>query len=97
MGTLDLSTITADLGSWLPSGSSLAQNVALGAATSVVLAGLKSQAGLDALDPLHLIHKDASNNTTATAVVGKSITSAAFNALPADARAQVLAAGYVIV
>lgn len=93
---LDLSSVTNTIGSWLPSGSALAQNVALGAATSVVLAGLKSQAGLDALDPLHLIHHDPQSGTTATAVVGKSISSAAFGALDAAGKAQVLAAGYVI-
>lgn len=75
--------------------SNLIQNIALGAGTSVVLAGLKTNAGMDAIDPLHLIPGHAAN-PNGSVVVGKSITSAAFNALTPAAQTQVLQQGYVI-
>lgn len=94
----DLSTVSADLGSYLPSGNALMQNIALGAATSVVLAGLKSNAGKDALDPLGIFHgnqQQQANNPSA--VVGPTITASAFAALPAATQAQLTAAGVHIV
>jgi len=94
---ISLTGVFGDLANLVPSQSDIVNQVAAGAAASVVLAGLKSQAGLDAVDPLHLIHPAAAPNTgTTSTVVGKSITSAAFNALAPAAQAQVLAAGYVI-
>lgn len=88
---VDLTGVLADLSSAIPSSSDVLQQVLLGAGASVVLAGLKSQAGLDAVDPLHIIHKDGTST-----VVGKSITGASFSALAPAAQASVLAAGYVI-
>lgn len=88
-----LTGILSDLSSAIPSSSDVLQQVLLGAGASVVLAGLKTNAGLDAVDPLHIIHKDG----TQTVSGGKSISSAAFNSLSAAAQAQVLGAGYVIV
>lgn len=87
-----LTGILSDLSSAIPSSSDVLQQVLLGAGASVVLAGLKTNAGLDAIDPLHIIHKDG----TQTISGGKSITSAAFAALPAATQQAVLAAGYVI-
>jgi hypothetical protein len=86
-----LTGILSDLTSAIPSSSDVLQQVLLGAGASVVLAGLKTNAGLDAVDPLHIIHKDGG-----ATVVGKSISSAAFAGLDAATKAQVLAAGYVI-
>lgn len=83
---------TSFLAGIMPNTTDLAQNIITGAAASVVLAGLKSQAGMDAIDPLHIIHPAGGS----TVVGGKSITSAAFNALDAAGKSQVLAAGYVI-
>src|SRR5271169_5590350 len=92
-----LTGVLSDLASVLPSSSDLLQQVILGAGASVVLSGLKTNAGMDAVDPLHIIHKDpATGAVTGSTVVGKSITSAAFNALSAPAQAAVLAANYVI-
>jgi hypothetical protein len=99
-----LTGVLSDLTSLLPSSGDLLQQVLLGAGASVVLSGLKSQAGLDAIDPLHLIPRPAVPATATapaqpaavSAVIGKSITVAAFASLPAASQAAVLAAGYVI-
>jgi hypothetical protein len=90
---VNLTGVMGDLASVLPSTSDVLQQVLIGAGASVVLSGLKTTAGMDAVDPLHIIHKDPA---TVSTVVGKSITAAAFNALSAASQAQVLAAGYVI-
>jgi hypothetical protein len=95
-----LSSLTSSLGALVPNSSDILQNVALGAATSVVMAGMKSQAGADALDPLQLFHKDAPQVSPANnpnAVVGATITASAFAALPAGTQAQLTAAGVHIV
>lgn len=89
---VNLTGVLSDLASAIPSSSDVLQQVLLGAGASVVLAGLKTNAGLDAVDPLHIIHKDG----TQTVSGGKSISAAAFAALPADAQSRVLAAGYVV-
>jgi hypothetical protein len=102
---LDLSSLgslTSNIGSLLPSGSQLAENIALGAATSVVLAGVKSQGGQDALDPLHLFHKDAPPATPTqlnnpNVVIGPTITASAFASLPPATQAQLAASGVHIV
>lgn len=74
----------------------LASNIALGAASTVVLSGLKSVAGQDALDPLHLFHKDASGASVAT-TVGPTITSAAFSSLTQTDKDALIKQGYHIV
>ncbi|SRR6266567_1899615 len=92
---LDLSSLaglTGNLSALLPSPDALMQNLALGAAGSVVMAGLKSSSGKDALDPLGLFHgKEPAANPNA--VVGATITAAAFAALPPGTQAQLTAAG----
>jgi hypothetical protein len=103
MAGLDLSNfgaLTSNLGSLVPSGTDIMQNLALGAATSVVLAGVKSQSGQDALDPLQLFHKQPApiaptNNPAVT--VGPTITASAFAQLPATAQAQLTASGVHII
>lgn len=85
-----------NLSAIMPTGNELLNNLVAGAAGTVVLAGLKSQAGQDALDPLHLVHKDPAAGAASSTVIGKSITAAAFASLPAASQAQILAAGYVI-
>ncbi len=75
------------------------QQVLLGAGASVVLAGLKTNAGVDAVDPLHIFHHPAAADGApggTSSVVGKSITAAALGALPAATQAQILQQGYVI-
>lgn len=96
---LDLSSLSAlssSLGSLIPSSSDVIQNVALGAATSIVLAGIKSSAGQDAIDPLGLFHKDAPANNP-NAVVGPTVTASAYAAMPAAVQAQLAASGVHIV
>ena len=94
---VDLTGVLSDLSSAIPSSSDVLQQVLLGAGASVVLAGLKTQAGVDAIDPLHLIPGHSVNGqANVSSVVGKSITGAAFSTLPAASQAAVLAAGYVI-
>lgn len=87
----DLGSVLGNLSSVLPTQNDIANQVVTGAVASVVLSGLKSQSGQDAVDPLHLFHA----NGTST-VIGKSITAAAFNALSPASQANILAAGYVI-
>ena len=91
---LDLTSVTNALASYMPSGNALIQNLALGAATSVVVAGMKSDAGKAAIDPLGLFPHPANNPA---AVSGASITASAFAALPAAVQAQLTAAGVHIV
>ena len=88
----DLNSVLGNLGNIIPSSNELVNNIALGAATSVVLSGLKSQGGQDAIDPLHIFHKDGSS----TVIGGKTMSGAAFAALDPATKAQVLAAGYMI-
>ena len=88
----DVGSLLGGLGQVLPSTNELANQVALGAATSVVLAGLKSQAGLDAVDPLHIFHKDGSST-----VVGKTIPASALATLSADQIKALSAEGYSFV
>ena len=86
-----LTGVVSDLSSLIPSSSDILQQVIIGAGASVLLSGLKTNAGIDAVDPLHIFHKDAS------VVVGKTITGAAFAALPPATQAQLMAGGYTIV
>lgn len=88
----DLSSVLGGVGNILPSQNELVNNIVLGAVTSVVLSGLKSQSGQDALDPLHLFHKDGTST-----IVGKTISAAAFASLPPASQAMLMAQGYSIV
>jgi hypothetical protein len=88
---VNLTGVVGDLSSLIPSSSDILQQVLLGAGASVVLAGLKTQAGVDAVDPLHIFHKDGGST-----VVGKTIPASAFASLDANGKSAVLAAGYVI-
>jgi hypothetical protein len=91
-----LSVLGSSLSTLIPSSTDIISNVALGAATSVVLAGLKSSAGESALDPLGLFHSvQPANNPNA--VVGPTITASAFAALPAATQAQLTASGVHII
>ncbi len=89
---VNLTGVVGDLSSLIPSSSDVLQQVIVGAGASVVLAGLKTQAGVDAIDPLHIFHKDGGST-----IVGKTIPASAFNALDAAGKAQVLASGVSIV
>lgn len=93
-----------NLSAIMPSSTELLNNIALGAATSVVLAGVKSKAGQQALDPLGLFPHPAEgapaappNVNNPAAIVGPTITASAFAQLPPGVAAQLTAAGVHIV
>ena len=88
--------VTGLITSLIPSNTSLAQDLVTSAGASVVLAGLKTQAGMDAIDPLGIIHKDSPNNNPNN-IVGPTITASAFSTLSPAAQAQIMAAGAHIV
>jgi hypothetical protein len=90
--SVSLTGVVGDLSNLIPSSSDVLQQVIVGAGASVVLAGLKTNAGVDAIDPLHIFHKDGGST-----IVGKTIPASAFNTLDAAGKAQVLAAGTSIV
>ena len=100
---LDLSSLnglTTNLGSLLPSGSQIMENVMVGAAGSVVLKGLQA-GGASALDPLGLFPKPAVAPIAATnnpaVVIGPTITASAYASLDAVSRGSLTAAGVHIV
>lgn len=105
---LDLTGALGDVSNLASSVSlqDIAGTLLAGAAGTVVLSGLKSQAGLDAIDPLHIIHKPAqpATDTTpatpaATSVVqGPGVmTMSKFMALTADQQKMIQMMGYTIV
>jgi hypothetical protein len=99
-------TITQALGS-MPSATAIGQNLLLGAGTTVVMAGLKSQDGQNSIDPLHLFfHAPVQAAVPATATTPavpavpqnvSTISMANFQALPAATQAALIAAGYHII
>ena len=101
---LDLSSIsglTTNLGSLLPSGSQIMENVLVGAAGSVVLKGLQA-GGASVLDPLGLFSKPAAAAPMAATnnpavVSGPTITASAFASLDAVSKGSLTAAGVHIV
>lgn len=99
----NLSDLTTAIGGLVPNASDLAQQVAMGAAVSVITSGLKAQLTPGgALDPLGLFKNlapaaqaQANNNPAST--TGATITASAFASLPATAQAQLTASGVHIV
>lgn len=100
--SLNVSDITNTIGSLLPSGQDIAQNLLMGAATSVIVKGLQA-GGANSLDPLGLFPKPAqpaapiapTNNPAV--VSGPTVTASAFASLPASVQAALMAAGVHIV
>ena len=96
-----MSALTTNLGSLLPSGSQIMENVLVGAAGSVVLKGLQA-GGASSLDPLGLFHPAsttpaiAATNNPAVAS-GPTITASAFASLDAVSKGSLTAAGVHIV
>jgi len=95
-------TILSSILSSMPSASAIATNVATGAIGTVILSGLQSSGGQNALDPLHLIFKPNTTTTTAatattpattTSTATPSMSAATFAALPLASQQAVLAAG----
>jgi hypothetical protein len=93
-----LTGIVGDLSNLIPSSSDILQQVIIGAGATTLLAGMKTGAGQDALDPLHLFHKDppaAANNPNV--VIGPTITASAFSALPAASQQMMMSNGAHVV
>ena len=94
MASFDFSGLVSGLASAMPSQESVIQNVALSAASGVVLAGLKQQVGSGALDPIGLFHGNsvsATNNPNN--ITGPTATAAALNGMTGAAQAAFFAAG----
>lgn len=89
---VNITGIFSDLQNLVPSQSDILNQVLAGAAGTVVLSGLKSNAGQDAVDPLHLFHKDGSST-----VIGPTIPASVFSALPAAQQQALMAQKYVVV
>ena len=91
-----LSDVSSLIQGLTPSASDIVQNLALGAATSVVVSGIKAQMSGGALDPLGLFKQAAPANNP-NAIAGATITASAFSALSAATQSQLIASGVHIV
>ena len=98
---LALSGIFSDIGNLAGSvsGQDIVQSILAGAAGTVVISGLKSQGGQDAVDPLHLFHHNPpAGGSPATGVVqGNVITMSKFMALTPDQQKMFVALNYTVV
>ena len=102
---VNLGGIFGDMAGMLPSSGDILQQVIIGAGAGVVLAGLKSNAGLDAIDPLHLIPRPAVPATPTTpavpasvaVVVGKTVAGSVFASLTPAIQDRMMSQGYTIV
>lgn len=102
---LNLSGIFADVGNLASgvTGQNLIESLLAGAAGTVVLSGLKTPEGQDAVDPLHVfIHKPAAGSNSAPTVTGvvqgsNVITMSQFLALSPDGQKTIQALRYTII
>lgn len=98
---LALSGIFSDIGNLAGSvsGQDIVQSILAGAAGTVVISGLKSSGGQDAVDPLHLFHHNPpAGGAPATGVVqGNVITMSKFMALTPDQQKMFQALNYTII
>ena len=99
---LNLSGIFADVGNLASgvTGQTLIESLLAGAAGTVVLSGLKTPQGQDAIDPLHIfIHQSAPNTGAVTgAVQGSNVmTMSQFLALSPDNQKVIQALKYTII
>ena len=100
-----LTGIVGDLTNLLPSSGDLLQQVILGAGVGVIMSGLKTNAGLDAVDPLHLIPRPAKPATATTpavpatiqTVVGKTVSGSVFASLTPAIQDRMMSQGYTVV
>ena len=91
-----LTGIFSDIGNLVPSQGDLLNSIIAGAAGTVVLSGLKSQDGQNALDPLHLFHAKETN--VQGAVQGGNVMIASqFAKLDPSTQAALLNAHYTII
>jgi len=94
----------SDITAILPSTNDILQQVALSAATGVVIAGIKNQAGNGSLDPLGLFHPAASAApapapvaVTPTVVPHTAVASSVWATLSPSDKAMLTASGVSIV
>lgn len=93
-----LTGVLSDLSSVIPSSSDVLQQLLVGAGASVVLAGLKTNAGMDAIDPLHIIHKDpASGAVAGTTITGKTVPQSLWALMSPQQQQQLASMGYTTV
>jgi len=95
--SLNLTGVLGDVGNLASSVSmqDVVASIAAGALGTVVLSGMKTGAGQDALDPLHIFHHAPSG--TSGVVQGKVMVSSQFTKLDAGTQQALLAAGYSII
>jgi len=107
MSGIDLSSVTGlatSLTSALPAPAAIAESLMVGAASNVVLSGIKAQlAPGGSLAPFGSITQVASGSVATpqtnnpNTVVGPTITASAFASLPSPSQANLIAAGVHIV
>lgn len=102
----NLSGVFADIGNLIPSQGAVLDSLLAGAAGTVVLSGLKSGEGQDAVDPLHLFHHQpapavagAAAPSSVSGVVsgGGVMTMSAFLALSPDNQKLIQSMKYTII
>jgi hypothetical protein len=98
---LNLSGVFGDIGNLAGSvsGQDVLNSILAGAAGTVVISGLKSGEGQDAIDPLHIFHKPATPTSPAASgvVQGQVMTMTKFLTLTPDQQKMIQAMGYTIV
>lgn len=87
---VNLAGVASAIGGLVPSTSEIVQNVAVSAASGVILAGLKQQMEGGSLDPMGLFHHPANNPNAAS---GPTASASAFSAMSPAAQSSFLAAG----
>ena len=94
-----LTGIVGDLGNLIPSSGDIVQQLIIGAGATTLLAGMKSSAGQDALDPMHLFHHDPVPTPTnnPNVVIGPTITASAFASLPPATQQMMMSNGAHVV
>ena len=103
---LNLTGVLGDAGNLLGSisGQDIASNLILGAGTTLILSGMKTGAGQDALDPLHWFHHNPAPSTTAAPAApvsgvvqgGNVMTMSRFMALSTDQQKMIEAMNFTI-
>lgn len=102
MSALNLTGVLGDIGNLASgiNGQTILDNLVVGAGGTLLLSGLQTQAGQDAIDPAHLFHKPATATSPAiTGVVqgGNVMTMSKFMALTPDQQKMIQAIGYTII
>ena len=82
---VNLTGVLGDLTSLIPSSGDILNQVIIGAGASVILSGLKTSAGLDAVDPLHLIPRPAVAATATSPAIPASVSTIVGKTMPASA------------